>query len=312
MLNCLGIDTSNYTTSIALYDGNNIRHKKRMLKVKNGELGLRQSEAVFQHINQIPNLIADIMQIEYGKIKAIGVSKSPRDEEGSYMPCFTVGVSVAKVISELCKVPMYTFSHQMGHIVSALYSANRLDLLSKEFLAFHVSGGTTEAVIVRPDMKNVIKCERVFKTLDLNAGQAIDRVGVMLGLAFPAGMDLEKLALNYTEEIKTKPCIKGVDCCLSGLENICKKMKDENESDNKIARFCIEYIINTLDMVCQKLIRKYGNIPIVFSGGVMSNSIINDRFTKKYGAIFASPEFSSDNAAGLAILSAVKGKVYEG
>lgn len=312
MLNCLGIDTSNYTTSVALYDGNNIRHKKRMLKVKNGELGLRQSEAVFQHINQIPNLIADIMQIEYGKIKAIGVSKSPRDEEGSYMPCFTVGLSVAKVISELCKVPMYTFSHQMGHIVSALYSANRLDLLSKEFLAFHVSGGTTEAVIVRPDMKNVIKCEKVFKTLDLNAGQAIDRVGVMLGLTFPAGMDLEKLALNYTEAIKTKPCIKGVDCCLSGLENICKKMKDENESDNKIARFCIEYIINTLDMVYQKLIKKYGNIPIVFSGGVMSNSIINDRFTKKYGAIFASPEFSSDNAAGLAILSAVKGKVYEG
>ena len=312
MLNCLGIDTSNYTTSIALYDGNNIRHKKRMLKVKNGELGLRQSEAVFQHINQIPNLIADIMQIEYGKIKAIGVSKSPRDEEGSYMPCFTVGVSVAKVISELCKVPMYTFSHQMGHIVSALYSANRLDLLSKEFLAFHVSGGTTEAVIVRPDMKNVIKCEKVFKTLDLNAGQAIDRVGVMLGLTFPVGMDLEKLALNYTEAIKTKPCIKGVDCCLSGLENICKKMKDENESNNKIARFCIEYIINTLDMVCQKLIKEYGNLPIVFSGGVMSNSIINNRFTKKYGAIFASPEFSSDNAAGLAILSAVKGKVYEG
>lgn len=311
MFNCLGLDTSNYTTSIAVYNGSKIKHEKRLLKVKNGSLGLRQSEAVFQHINQLPSLVADVMKEVNGEIKAIGVSKSPRDEQGSYMPCFTVGVSVSKIISEILKVPVYTFSHQAGHIVSALYSANKLELLSRKFLAFHVSGGTTEAVIVRPNIENVIKCEKVFKTLDLNAGQAIDRIGVMLGLDFPAGKELEKFALRYDKKIKTKPCIKGVDCCLSGLENICRKMKDDNESNDKIARYCIEYIINTLDIVCQRLLEKYGDIPIVFSGGVMSNSIINSRFTEKYKAIFASPEFSSDNAAGIAILSAIKGEVYE-
>lgn len=308
MASFLGLDTSNYTTSVAIYNGFDIKQEKKLLNVKKGTLGLRQSEAVFQHINQIPNLISNVMKNEVSSIKAIGVSKAPRDENGSYMPCFTVGLSIARVISETLKVPMYTFSHQGGHIVAALYSAKKLDLLEKNFLAFHISGGTTEAVIVEPDDKNVIKCERVFKTLDLNAGQAIDRIGVMLGLDFPAGAELEKIALKYNENIKTKPCIKGTDCCISGLENICLNMKKQNEGDSKIARYCIEYIADTLDSICERLIGKYGDLPIVFSGGVMSNSIINNRLSKKYGAFFATPEFSSDNAAGLAILSSIKGE----
>lgn len=308
MTSFLGLDTSNYTTSVAIYNGVDIKQEKKLLNVKKGTLGLRQSEAVFQHINQIPNLISNVIKIEISSIKAIGVSKAPRDEDGSYMPCFKVGLSIARIISETLKVPMYTFSHQVGHIVAALYSAKKLDLLEKRFLAFHISGGTTEAVIVKPDDENVIKCERVFKTLDLNAGQAIDRIGVMLGLDFPAGVELEKIALKYNEKIETKPCIKGTDCCISGLENICLNMKKQNEGDSKIARYCIEYIADTLDIICERLIGKYGDLPIIFSGGVMSNSIINSRFSKEYGAFFATPEFSSDNAAGLAILSSIKGE----
>lgn len=306
MNNYLGIDTSNYTTSIALYNGEKIIHQKRLLKVKDGFLGLRQSDAVFQHINQLPDLFFSLFKNKIDKIIAVGVSKSPRDENGSYMPCFTVGLSVAKIISNILQIPMFTFSHQVNHIISALYSANKLDILNQKFLAFHVSGGTTEVLLVEPDDEKVINCKVVSKTLDLNAGQAVDRVGIMLGLNFPAGAELEKLALGYNKKLNTGPCIKGHDFCISGLENICKKMYNDNESYSKIARYCIDYIGDTIDIICEKLINEYGNIPIVFSGGVMSNSIINKRFVDKYNAFFAKPEFSSDNAAGLAILASIK------
>ena len=191
MASFLGIDTSNYTTSVAIYNKcGEVVSIKKILTVKDGKIGLRQSDAVFQHVKEIPSKIEELFSKAEETPSAIGVSKSPRDEIGSYMPCFEVGVAVARSIAAALKVPLYTFSHQRGHIVAALYSANKIDLLKEKFLAFHVSGGTTEAILVTPDDENIIKCEIVAKTLDLNAGQVIDRVGNMLGLPFPSGPEL--------------------------------------------------------------------------------------------------------------------------
>lgn len=310
MHNYLGIDTSNYTTSVALYDADikKVIHQKKLLPVKEGQLGLRQSDAVFHHVQQLPDVLGNVMNQVDSLPLAIGVSKSPRDAEGSYMPCFTVGVCNARVLSSTLKVPYYEFSHQRGHIVAALYSADRLDLLSERFLAFHVSGGTTEAVIVKPS-KDIIKTELVAKTLDLNAGQAVDRVGSMLGLKFPAGAELDKLACTYEGKIKSKPTLKGCDCCLSGVENICSEMLRKGEQSNKVARYCIEHICATIDNMCENLIKEFGELPVLFAGGVMSNSIINKRLKEKYNAVFALPEFSSDNAAGIAILTAMRAEM---
>ncbi len=303
----LGIDTSNYTTSAALYfSDNSFIHNKKLLSVKNGNIGLRQSEAVFQHINQLPGVIKELTESYNKTPKAIGASKSPRDIEGSYMPCFTVGISVSQVLSSLLNVPLYQFSHQAGHIVSALYSANKLYMLRETFLAFHVSGGTTEAIMVTPSDLNVINCSVLASTLDLNAGQVIDRVGVMLGMKFPSGIYLDTLACTYKGNIKVKPTLKGANCCLSGLENLCVNMKRNGEENNKIARFCIEYISKSIDMMCQKLLNKHGDIPILFTGGVMSSTIIRENLSEKYNAIFATPQLSSDNAVGIAILAAAK------
>lgn len=308
MNNYLGIDTSNYTTSVAVYNDNKkIIHSKKLLPVKQGQLGLRQSDAVFHHVQQLPDVMNNVINRLDALPTAIGVSKAPRDIQGSYMPCFTVGISSARILSSVLNIPCYMFSHQTGHIVAALYSANRLDLLNERFLAFHVSGGTTEAVIVEPDKDSIIRTNLVAKTLDLNAGQAIDRVGNMMGIDFPAGPKIDELALQYNGKgIKVNPAIKGYDCCLSGVENICQKMKVQGSSDIDVSRYCIEYILKSLDIMCERILNDYGKMAILFAGGVMSNSIINRELSSKYNALFAKPEFSSDNAAGIAILTSIK------
>ena len=199
----LGIDTSNYTTSVALYndEDNSVVNLKKLLPVKSGEKGIRQSDAVFHHTIQLPELIKKAFNGEKIDIKSIGVSTKPCNVENSYMPCFLTGISVATGISSALNVPLYEFSHQDGHIVAALFSSEKLDLINKKFIAFHVSGGTSQALLVEPD-GNYFKTTLISDSLDLKAGQAVDRVGVMLGLDFPCGPELEKLALQSKAEYK--------------------------------------------------------------------------------------------------------------
>lgn len=304
----LGIDTSNYTTSTAIYipETNLIIQEKKLLPVKKGEKGLRQSDAVFHHTQQLPEIYLKLMSQCDEKPVAVGVSTRPRNVEGSYMPCFTVGKCVAECIGATQKIKVYPFSHQQGHIVAALYSADKLELLNEPFIAFHVSGGTTEALLVRPDNENIISCEIIASSTDLKAGQAVDRVGLMMGLSFPCGSELDALAQKSDKEYSPKVSLKDGNCSLSGLENKCKQMLDSGESNENTAKFCIDHISKTLEKMTEYLLERYGNLPVVFSGGVMSNSIIKSRFTEKFGAYFAESKFSSDNAAGTAILAYLK------
>lgn len=304
----VGFDTSNYTTSIAVYNGGKIVQRKKLLEVKQGERGLRQSDAVFQHVVNLPKLADSLAEeIDFkGNMKAVAVSTRPRNIEGSYMPCFLVGENAAVCASDLCGVPLHKTSHQVGHILAALYSVNRLDLIEKPFIAFHVSGGTTEALLVTPDKDEIIKAELIAESTDLKAGQAVDRAGVLMGLKFPCGVQLDKMAQSSDKEYKIKPSMQGLNCSLSGVENKVKKMIENGEAHNDIAKFVISYICATLDEMTSRLLEKYGDLPLVFAGGVMSNSIINKTLSEKYGAYFAAPEFSSDNAAGIAIYAYLK------
>lgn len=300
----LGIDTSNYTTSVALYsDTGKFIHERKLLPVKENACGLRQSDAVFHHTQQLYSLYSELVKdVDTNDIKAVGVSSRPRPVDGSYMPCFTVGVNCASIIADTLKVPLIKFSHQEGHISAGILSSNHTELFDKEFIAFHVSGGTTEAVLAKPDNCG-FSLEIVGETLDLNAGQAIDRAGVMMGLSFPCGKELEKLALNYNGNVKVKPVIKGTNCCLSGLENQCSAMFDKGESREKISYFCLKSVESAIAEMTENIIEMYGNLPILYAGGVMSNSIIRKNIEEKYNGIFASAELSSDNAVGIAYLT---------
>lgn len=303
----LGFDTSNYTTSVALFDGKEIVQKKKLLEVKEGERGLRQSDAVFQHTVNLPALI-NLLTEEFGfeSIRSVGVSTRPRNIDGSYMPCFLVGESNAVCVSSINKVPLYKTSHQVGHILAALYSVDRLGFVKEPFIAFHVSGGTTEALLVTPDDKEIIKAVLIAESTDLKAGQAIDRAGVMMGLKFPCGSALDKMAQNSSREFRIRPSMSGLSCSLSGVENKAKKMFEDNESYNDIAKFVISYIMESLSEMLERITAKYGKMPVVFAGGVSSNSIIKEKIGKKYDAYFAMPEFSCDNAAGIAIYAYLK------
>lgn len=302
----LGIDTSNYTTSAALFDSeaNTIIQSKKLLPVKAGELGLRQSDAVFAHVKQLGDMVQNVFDEYREEITAIGVSTRPRDIDGSYMPCFLVGEMAASCLGAALKVPVLPFAHQQGHVAAALYSAGRLDLFRERFIAFHLSGGTTEALLVEPSAERIIRCTKIGGSMDLKAGQAVDRVGVMLGLPFPAGKYLEELALKSDRKFKIKPVMKGMECCLSGVENKCRKMLENGEKPEDIALFCLKSVEAALCGMTDATLSEYGKLPLVYAGGVMSNCIIRNTIENKYGGIFAKPEFSSDNAAGIAVLAA--------
>lgn len=298
----LGIDTSNYTTSAALFDGETVRQNKQLLPVAAGEKGLRQSDAVFAHVRQIAGVAAPLWESR-PELTAVGVSDRPRSAADSYMPCFLVGVSVAELLGQALHIPVYRFSHQQGHIAAALFSAGRLDLLEQPFLAFHVSGGTTEAVLVTPDERGLPQTQTAAQSLDLKAGQLIDRVGVALGLPFPCGPAVEELALQWPEEICLHPSMKGRDCSLSGVQNQCERLIEQGSSPAYTAAFVLAAVQAALEGMARALRAEYPGLPMIFSGGVCANSLLRRRLSAEFGALFAEPAFSADNAAGIAVLA---------
>ena len=302
----VGFDTSNYTTSCAVCDeqGKVVANLKIPLKVADGQRGLRQSDAVFAHTKNLPVITKELTLALDGYTPiAVGVSVRPRDAEGSYMPCFLSGRAAAGAFAAALNIPIYEFSHQNGHVMAALYSSDKLDLLEKEsFLAFHVSGGTTEAVIARPTQRG-FDVELVGNTADINAGQAIDRVGVAMGLSFPCGAALEALAESFEEKPYSHPVtVKDGVCSLSGVENIAAKLYKNTEDKAAVAAFVFDFIGRTLQKMCKDITASHGEMPTVFAGGVMSNKIMRDRLSEECDAHFSAPEFSADNAAGIALL----------
>lgn len=310
MADFLGIDTSNYTTSVALYDSetNRIYQAKKLLPVKTGEAGLRQSDAVFHHTRQLPEMAEELFSAHpVEKLKAVSASVKPRNAEGSYMPCFLCGEGLGRSVSAMERIPFYRTSHQTGHILSALYSAERLPLIHEKFIAFHVSGGTTDCLLCEPDKEDIMRITEIGTSLDLKAGQLIDRVGLMMGLKFPCGIELEKLADNSERNYKIKPVLKGSNCCLSGFENKCRKMLDDGETPENTAKYCLDAVAENIISMTGEAVKIHGDIPLVFAGGVMADKIIREKIISRFGkADFAEPEFSCDNATGVAIYGYLK------
>ena len=309
----LGIDTSNYTTSAALYDAacGKVYQAKIMLPVKEGCLGLRQSDAVFHHTVQLPQVMHELAeQTDISDISAVGVSEKPRGTEGSYMPCFLCGTGLAESISLVKEIPVYKTTHQIGHILAALYSAGKLDLLEKEkFGAFHVSGGTTDCLLCRCKDGKITEIEEIVSSLDLKGGQLIDRTGLMLGLKFPCGIELEKLADKSTADIKKmniRPVIKNGNCCLSGFENKFSDMLSRGVPYEDVAAACQYAVMISVRAMADHLEDNFGSLPIIFAGGVMSNRYIADNLAEGREAYFAEPAFSCDNAAGTALFAALE------
>lgn len=312
----LGFDTSNYTTSASVCDadGRVLANLKCPLPVAAGERGLRQSDAVFAHIKNAPTIAEQLREAlrELGGAKAIraaAVSAYPRSVEGSYMPCFLVGRAIAECVCAVLDIPLFESSHQHGHIMAAAASACRNSgishdvLLSGEHLALHVSGGTTELLHVMPDDTSVFNVEHIGGTCDANAGQIIDRIGVRLGYRFPCGPSMDLAALEYGEKISVgKLSVKGLSFNLSGLENKAVAMLEAGDGAERVAAFVLAYIARSIERIVKNARERCGELSVVFAGGVMSSRYIRSLI----GGLgyFADAEFSSDNAAGAALIAA--------
>ena len=239
---CLGIDTSNYTTSMARFDGINMESQRKLLPVAEGQRGLRQSDAVFHHTRQLPLIAERLFAKPGGELTCVAASVRPTEEDGSYMPCFLAGEGLARSTAATLGLPFYRFTHQQGHVAAALFGSGHTDWLERRFLAFHVSGGTTDALLVEPHADSIITCRKVAGSLDLKAGQLIDRIGVSLGLPFPAGAAMDAMIAEEDTIPVVKPSMEGAYCHLSGVENQAIRRIQDNADPKLVSLFCFSHI----------------------------------------------------------------------
>jgi N6-L-threonylcarbamoyladenine synthase len=307
MAQYLGIDTSNYRTSAALFDSetHNWINAGRLLEVPEGKIGLRQSDALFQHTLHLPERVQELPAGFLGTLCAVAASTRPRAVEGSYMPCFLCGKGMAMSLAHAANVPFYAVSHQQGHLAAAALSAGALELLREPFLAWHLSGGTTELLLVKPSEDNGLpEAQIIGGTTDVAAGQIIDRAGNLLGLPFPAGAVLEQLSNNCkTVEKPFQPKVTDCFFSLSGVQNKIETLHRAGAESSTVARFAVDTIAKAVLKATAQAKQKYP-LPILCAGGVMSNRTLQQTMYQRFGAKFAQPELSGDNAVGAAVLAA--------
>ena len=301
-MSVIGIDTSNYTTSIAYFDGLNGENCSRLLPVKQGELGLRQSDTVFSHIKSLPELSGRLFShIQRETVTAVGVSTRPRAVEGSYMPCFMVGYSHAKLLADTLNVPLIEVSHQQGHVAASLWSAGHMELMQEPHLAWHLSGGTTELLLVEPEGKNV-RCTKIGGTTDISAGQLIDRTGQLLELPFPSGKHLDALSKEATMKETFKVKCSNMEFSLSGVQNKVQQFHASHKNPAETAGFALRCVAKAVYIATEQALKAYPGLRVVFSGGVASNSMLRE-VLKPLNPIFSPPQFATDNAVGVAVLT---------
>ncbi len=306
----LGIDTSNYACSAALFDSGAhalLAAEKRLLPVREGALGLRQSDAVFAQVRLLPEVLRALFEKAGtlpGHIGAVGVSARPRPVEGSYMPCFLAGRAAAASAALSLGVPLVETTHQQGHVMAALYGTGFDREQDKRFFAFHVSGGTTDALECRLSGRRLAVSQRA-TSLDLFAGQAVDRVGAMLGLAFPAGPEMSRLAASSSARSFLKPVLKEGGCCLSGLENKCRKLLEQGAAPKDVARYCLLSVGETVAAMAGRLRAGQEEKDLIFAGGVLSSEVIRAQLGARFqNGYFCEPAWlSADNAVGVALLA---------
>ena len=278
----LAFDTSNYTTSVASFDGTAGHNISRLLDVEQGALGLRQSDALFAHVKRLPEL-ADRLFSDIGTdagFEAVGVSTRPRAVEGSYMPCFLAGESQARVLGAALGVPVLPFSHQQGHIAASLWGSGHMELMDEPHLAWHLSGGTT----------------------DISAGQLIDRTGKLLGLPFPSGKHIDALSRSAQDRQVFRVKVQGTTFSLSGVQNKVEQYHAAGNSPEETAGYALRCLIGAIVRATENALLEYHRSSVAFAGGVASNTLLRSSCAA-LPAIFCPPQFATDNALGVAVLT---------
>lgn len=302
----LGIDTSCYTTSVALASaGRIVTCARRLLSVPRGERGLRQSEAVYQHVRALPELMEEMMRSAGDtKISCVCASNAPRPREDSFMPVFACGASFARAIGAALNAPVYFTTHQQGHIRAALQDSGMPD---GPFVALHLSGGTTQTLLC--DEK--LEIQELGGTSDLNAGQLVDRTGVHMGLAFPCGPELEKLARRGTAKSLLPVSRKDLSCSFSGAEAQIKRLLEGGMPQEDAAMEVYSFLSRSIAWLVVSACRKASTPRALLAGGVASSLLLREELTRRVKKLdqdiqlyWGRPELSGDNACGVALIGA--------
>ncbi len=306
---CLGIDTSNYTTSLAAVsmDGKEVFSVRKLLATPTGQVGLRQSDAHFLHTKNLPELADELRAKlpEDARIVRVGVSTRPRGVEGSYMPCFLAGVSAAHLAALSAGAELFETSHQEGHIAAALFGCPEFPT-TPAFYSMHLSGGTMELVRVRITLSGY-RTEIVDCTLDVTAGQLIDRIGVAMGLAFPCGRALDELALRSEKKLASLPLrLKEGGVNLSGIENRAKEYLAAGEEKADVAAFVFLQIARAIRAMHARLEE---DLPLLLCGGVSASRTLRRTLVSEK-IYFTDPALATDNAVGVCLLAREKGALY--
>ena len=317
----LGIDTSNYTTSVAITDinGSITADRRRLLTVKQGERGLRQSDALFQHMENLPDMLLELFeQTDKNRIGAVSASSRPRPVEGSYMPVFKTGVNYGKVMAAGLGVPFFAFSHQEGHLEAVRHGSSLSD--EAEYLAYHLSGGTCELLYVRDRSVEILGGSR-----DISFGQVLDRIGVFLGMNFPAGREMDLVAMEMRDRLygpagialtgqigKNQSILKnipidGLEINLSGIETQCRRELEKGADRDLLIFELFRSISGCLCRLTEKAAEETNCGRVLFTGGVSASRFVRDEieryFTgKSLHLVFGDPALSSDNAVGVSFL----------
>ncbi|MBE6038475.1 MAG: O-sialoglycoprotein endopeptidase [Anaerofustis stercorihominis] len=300
----LGLDTSNYTTSVSVIDDNGtiVFDGRKLLPVKKGARGLRQSEAVFEHIRNLPLITAEI---GIYKIDAVCVSVTPRRVDGSYMPCFLVGKNFGKSFADIAGIRYFETTHQEGHIAAALHNSDMPED-TDEFIFVHISGGTTEILLCKKDNSGFIS-DIIGGTADISAGQFIDRIGVSLGLGFPCGAEMDRLYNAHNRLLTLPTSVKGTSISFSGVETKISSIIDEKNTDAEtIISAVFRCVGRSIGRAIKNASEIYGIKHVLIGGGVASSNNIRSLIcaeNKRSAQLhFAENGLSSDNAVGVAII----------
>lgn len=304
----LGFDTSNYRTSVAMVseDGQILLNERELLRVPDGARGLRQSEAVFAQTRQLRSCEAGLRQaVRDARIVAVAASVRPRDGEDSYMPVFQVGYTAGATLAAAMNVPFFGTTHQRGHLAAACFGTGLQN--AESFLALHLSGGTTDLMSLRGE-----RLETLGTSGDLHAGQLVDRIGVAMGLPFPAGEALEQLALRGKSEGRLGKNVEKdrIICHFSGAETRAIRWIQENTlSGEDIAREIYDLLSRTVAAMLKAGMEKTGQRDALIAGGVASSGLLRQMLTERMKKecrelrlTFGRPELSGDNAVGVALL----------
>ncbi|NPV26219.1 MAG: O-sialoglycoprotein endopeptidase [Firmicutes bacterium] len=309
----VGIDTSAYTTSVAVIDSEQKVwfDERQLLKVPAGLRGLRQSEAVFQHVQNLPDLVERMSrQVDPRQIVRVVASGRPRPVADSYMPVFTVGAGLARSLAAALKVTPIMVSHQEGHLAAGIWSAQ--GPREEKFLAVHLSGGTSELLVVgrASSQDQVFAIDRLGQSNDLHAGQFVDRLGVRLGLSFPAGAALEKLAAQAEGEplVRLPSAVRGYDFSFAGPAAAAERLLDRGVPGPLVARAVEACLVKTLEKVLRRAREQLGLTAAILVGGVAANHYLRQRLTERLShpavgmkLYFTDPRYSTDNAVGVAL-----------